>query len=61
MNDEPRYLLDPDSICYGCQCYVHINDAIGDYMDSEIDKNGGVCDVFDVCVAGSKNSYWMNI
>ena len=54
---EPRFLLDKDSQCYGCQCYVHIDDARGDYMDSEVDANGGVCDVFDICAAGSKNSY----
>lgn len=44
---EPRYLLDKDSVCYGCQCYepdeendcssprLCINGNVNDYREDE--------------------------
>ena len=43
---EPRFLMDDDSLCYGCQFYKHwTNTDEPNYWidkDDDIDKNGGV-------------------
>jgi len=57
MDNEPRFLLDEDSICYGCKLYVHIDDADDDYAEDEIDKNGGVCDTYYPCHNGDMNEF----
>lgn len=58
--EEPRFLLDKDSICYGCPEYKRITDC--DLTDpwnhwGEVDGNGGVCDTVEPCYAGSRNTY----
>jgi hypothetical protein len=61
-DDESRFMLEEDSICYGCQYYKHVNDtnAPDEFNDDDdIDENGGVCDVSELCVGGSMNGYRM--
>lgn len=57
---EPRFLLDPDSICYGCPNYKHIDDVDDSFSFDDIDENGGVCDCTEVCYEGSLNGYRMD-
>lgn len=56
---EPRFLMDDDSLCYGCQFYKHwTNTDEPNYWidkDDDIDKNGGVCDATKPCFEGSLN------
>lgn len=54
--EEPRFLLDKDSICYGCEFYKHISECDEMMHLGDIDENGGVCDVEELCVAGSCNA-----
>lgn len=57
---EPRFLLDKDSICYGCPHYKHWTQADDPnyWLDKEddMDKNGGVCDVPEPCFCGNYNN-----
>lgn len=59
--EEPRFLLEKESVCYGCPHYVHWVDSddpnywVGN--QDNIDENGGVCDSREPCFAGSLNSY----
>lgn len=58
--EEPRFLLDKDSTCYGCPEYKHIMDC--DLTDpwnhwGEGDENGGVCDTEVPCYGGDRNTY----
>lgn len=58
--EEPRFLLDKDSICYGCPEYKRITDCdLTDPLNhwGEVDGNGGVCDTVEPCYAGSRNTY----
>lgn len=59
--NEPRFLLDANSICYGCQYYKHWTrtDDPNFWMDKsyDMDENGGVCDVDEPCFEGDKNNY----
>lgn len=51
--EAPRFLLDEDSICYGCFHYV----------GAEIDENGKEidgCSVKTMCVGGNMNGYRMD-
>lgn len=46
--DEPRYLLDEDSICYGCQYYKG-------------EENGeDICETPEPCMGGHMNGYRMD-
>ncbi len=56
---EPRFLLDEDSICYGCPEYKRIEECSEDPWDhwGEADENGGVCDAKEPCLGGSRNAY----
>mgnify|MGYP003297723321 CR=1 FL=1 len=54
---EPRFLLDKDSICYGCPYYRNKNEVIYDHTGDEFDEIGGCCDVDCLCVCGSMNTY----
>jgi hypothetical protein len=54
---EPRFLLDEDSICYGCTYYKHINNTAFDHTEDDCDEYGGCCDVPCVCVCGNMNTY----
>lgn len=54
---EPRFMLDEDSICYGCDYYKHRNDVIFDHSEDEFDENDGCCDVPHLCANGSENFY----
>lgn len=58
---EPRFLLDKDSICYGCQYYKHYTESDDpNYWlnnDGDIDENGGVCDCNIPCIGGGLNNY----
>lgn len=58
--EEPRFLLDKNSICYGCPEYKNIMDC--DLTDpwnhwGEGDENGGVCDTEVPCYDGDRNTY----
>lgn len=59
--NEPRFLLDEDSICYGCQHYKHYtqSDDPNYWLDHEedMDKNGGVCDSTLFCINGDANAF----
>ncbi len=54
---EPRFLLDCDSICYGCPEYRHILECDIRMHWGDADENGGVCDTEELCFHGSRNSY----
>ena len=54
---EPRCLLDKDSICYGCEFYKHISECDPMVHLGDIDENGGTCDTEEMCSAGSRNAY----
>ena len=58
---EPRYMLDKDSICYGCEFYKNwtVSDDPNYWLshDDDVDENGGVCDAVEPCFAGSLNKY----
>lgn len=57
--EEPRFLLDKDSQCYGCPYYKEKFECIQDHTDDDFDSNMGTCDVDCICVGGSMNSYQM--
>ncbi len=62
--EEPRFLLDKESICYGCSFYKHYTESNDpnywiDRME-DVDENGGVCDCDIPCFAGSLNDYKEN-
>jgi len=54
---EPRFLLEKDSICYGCPEYKHISETDIQVHLGDIDNNGGVCDTEKPCFAGCRNTY----
>lgn len=56
-SDHPRYLLDEDSLCYGCYHYdsVEETDPTEDLSDCDIDDNGGYCNCNQMCVEGSQH------
>lgn len=54
---EPRFLLDKDSQCYGCQYYRRKEDCVQDHVKDDFDSNNGACDVDCICASGSMNSY----
>lgn len=58
-NIEPRFQLDKNNFCYGCHFYKHISDTScpSKFTLSEIDENGGVCDISIPCNNGSKNDF----
>lgn len=58
---EPRFLLDEDSICYGCEYYKNIDDVVDNYVvpEENIDENGGICNCYCPCIGGSMNGYRM--
>jgi len=55
-NNEPRFLLDKDSLCYGCQYYVS-EYVIGVPVPEELLLCGGICDCNEPCDCGSMNKY----
>ena len=63
MIEEPRFLLDKDSICFGCTYFKHYteSDDANYWLENEgyIDDNGGVCDIDKPCICGNMNSYDM--
>lgn len=53
---EPRYRLDKDSTCYGCQHYKAVWEL--EYEpESDNVQFGGTCDCIEPCFAGSLNGY----
>lgn len=54
---EPRFLLDRDSQCYGCQYYQRKEDCIQDHISDDFDCNNGACNVDCVCAGGNMNNY----
>ena len=52
MNTEPRFLLDEDSICYGCPEYKHVSETDIQMHLGDVDENGGVCDSSQMCING---------
>lgn len=56
---EPRYQLDKDSICYGCQHFKAVED-----LDYKVEPDdilcGGYCDCPGLCFAGNQNEYQNN-
>lgn len=59
--EQPRFLLDKDSICYGCLNYKHWKESDDpNYWidkDDDMDEYGGVCDTVEPCYAGNRNTY----
>ncbi len=55
--EEPRFLIDKESQCYGCQYYKKKIDCIQDHIDDDFDNNMGTCDVDCICTNGSMNNY----
>lgn len=53
--NEPRLLLDNDSICYGCRYYRNKQEIINDHCEDDYDNNYGCCDVHCLCHEGSMN------
>lgn len=53
---EPRFNLDEDSICYGCNHYKHRDDCIYDHTNDDFDGNDGTCDFPSLCCNGSENT-----
>jgi len=53
---QPRYLIDKDSICYGCKNYKHIDDVVTtqDIYDEDSDVSGGICNCGCFCESGSE-------
>lgn len=56
---EPRYQLDRDSICYGCQYYKAIEDC-DEAPEPDNVQCGGTCECIEPCFAGSQNRYQRN-
>lgn len=56
--DEPRFLLDMDSICYGCKYYVSA-DEVDEAVSEDNVLCGGVCDCNEPCYGGNMNGYRM--
>lgn len=56
---EPRYQLDRDSICYGCQNYKAVEDC-EEAPEPDNVLYGGACDCAEPCFAGSQNRYHKN-
>lgn len=58
---EPRFLLDKDSICYGCPHYKHWTDSRDPMYwadkEDDMDEHGGVCDSPKPCFGGSLNTF----
>ena len=54
---EPRFLLDKDSQCYGCQYYRKREECIQDHVNDDFDYNNGTCDVDCICANGSMNLF----
>lgn len=56
---EPRFLLEKDSVCYGCEQYRHWAKTSDPYYFEvcDMDENGGVCDTEIPCFEGSLNTY----
>ena len=56
---EPRFLLDKESICFGCELYRHWTESDDPFSfdDSDIDEHGGVCDTTNPCFCGNLNTY----
>lgn len=53
---EPRFLLDKESICYGCKYFKAVKDCdFEPYPDDII--CGGACDCVNPCFEGSQNDY----
>lgn len=60
MNTEPRFLLDEDSICYGCPEYKHVSETNIQIHLGDVDENGGVCDSSQMCINGDLNTFVSN-
>ena len=53
---EPRFMLDKESICYGCQYFKATEDCdFEPYPDDVV--CGGACDCANPCFEGSQNNY----
>lgn len=55
-NKEPRFRLDEDSVCYGCDYFVS-EWEIGVPVPEEDLNCGGICDCNEDCIEGSMNGY----
>ena len=53
---EPRYQLDKDSICYGCQNFKAVEDCNHEPYPDDV-QCGGACDCVEPCFAGSQNEH----
>lgn len=53
---EPRFLLDEDSVCYGCEYFIG-EVEIGIPVPEENLTCGGTCDCNMPCIDGSMNDY----
>ncbi len=58
-SEQPRFLLDDDSVCYGCGYYIDIaeTEARDGISEDDIDENGGFCNCSEPCLGGEMNGY----
>lgn len=60
MENEPRFMLDKESICYGCQYFKKVEDCGGIPAVDDI-ISGGACDCANPCFEGSQNDYGLEV
>ena len=60
MEQEPRYMLDKESICYGCPYFKKVEDCGGIPAVDDI-ICGGACDCANPCFEGSQNDYGLEV
>lgn len=60
VEQEPRYMLDKESICYGCPYFKKVEDCGGIPAVDDI-ICGGACDCANPCFEGSQNDYGLEV
>lgn len=60
MEQEPRYMLDKESVCYGCPYFKKVEDCGGIPTIDDI-ICGGACDCANPCFEGSQNDYGLEV
>lgn len=60
MENEPRFMLDKESICYGCPYFKKVEDCGGIPAIDDI-VCGGACDCVNPCFEGSQNDYGLEV
>ena len=60
MENEPRFMLDKESICYGCPYFKKVEYCGGIPTIDDI-VCGGACDCANPCFDGSQNDYGFEV